>query len=111
MTTVALVVVGVRLFSALLAFGAFRLWKHMDRAERDARYRRRWLLAGGVIYVVSMANAVSKVISGASPVMTLLGLPIPLLMAWFFFRQAIRTKVPSDKSTIDSGVPGNEKVG
>src|SRR5262249_28989153 len=99
MTTALLIIAGVTLFSAILFFGALRLWTHVERAERDAKYRRRWLWAAGLIYLFSVANGVIKLLSGAAPVVALLGLPIPLLMAWFFFaklsaRKSLRTNRP-----------------
>lgn len=65
----------------------------MKRAERDAHCRRRWLLGGTLLYAIAAAAVIADVATGERPVQFLLGLPIPLLIAWYFLRQAQRVKI------------------
>ena len=72
----------------------------MDRADRDARYRSRWLLISGVIVcVLSPVMAVWDVTDGENPIQALAGLVLPLLLAGYVIREVRRTKLPPDAST------------
>jgi hypothetical protein len=66
----------------------------VDRAEHDVRYQRRLLLIGVLLYILNAANVIFKVVAGRQPIQMLLGLPIPLLIAWYLVRRARRVKVP-----------------
>jgi cell division protein FtsW (lipid II flippase) len=99
MTTAVFIIVGVLVACAILFGLLFSSWKHMDRVERDARYRRRWLLIGGLFYAVNTVFVVAGVATGQRPVLALLALPVPLLLAWFFLRQAGRVKIPPGGSS------------
>jgi hypothetical protein len=93
------IVVGVLAASAIFGWSAIILWKHVDRSDRDARYRRRWLLIYGSLYTLNTAAVLADVATGRKPLQSLLGLPIALLIVWYFFRQARRVKIPPDERT------------
>jgi hypothetical protein len=88
------VVVGVVTASALIGWTMFRAAKSWDRAASDPRYRRRQLILLAAVYVVSIMFGVSELIRGNQPVLSLVGLPIPLLIVYWLLRTAGRTKVP-----------------
>jgi hypothetical protein len=88
------------LASAVLGWALFLFGKHMDRADRDARYRNRWLLLfGGVICILGPVMAIWDVASGENPIEALAGLLLPLLFAGYLIRDARRTKLPPGAST------------
>jgi NhaP-type Na+/H+ or K+/H+ antiporter len=92
-------IVGVLLASAVLGWALYLLGKHMDRADRDTRYRIRWLLiCGGVVGVLSPVIAVWDVATGEDPIQAVAGLLFPLLFAGYVIREARRTKLPPDTS-------------
>ena|SRR5215472_395431 len=95
--TLTSILVGVSAASALLGWMAFRLARHMDRVEREPRYRRRWLLYGAAIYGFGIVAGISQVLSGDAPPATLLVVPIPLLFVWLYLRAAKRVKIPPGK--------------
>jgi hypothetical protein len=72
----------------------WRLTRAVERAERDPRYVRRWLILFGALYGFAALTSVSKVISGDAPPLSLIGLVIPVLIAWYCFRAAVRMKFP-----------------
>ena len=63
-------------------------------SESDLRHRRRIFVRLGLIYVAAMAIGIADVLSGREPKETLIGLPIALLLAWFWLRTGLRVKVP-----------------
>lgn len=91
---IAAVIVGVLALSALLAWGTWRVCKTAERAELDPRFLRKILLGLGLLYVISAALALGKVIAGKEPVQSLVGLPIGAALAWLFLRAAVRVKLP-----------------
>ena len=91
---ISTIIVGVLVFSAFLGWGAWRVCKSSERAERDPRYLRRILLSLGLIYVGSAVFGIAQVITGKQPLQSLIGLPIGALLAWFYLRTAFRVKVP-----------------
>ena len=91
---VALTIVGVLLFTGVLAFGLWRVCKSAERAERDPKYLRRIFLFFGIIYLCAAVLQVIDVMRGNNPMITLLGLPVGLGLAWLGFRMARRVKVP-----------------
>ena len=88
------IIVGVLAFSALLGFGAWRIFKSAERAEQDPRYLRRRLLRLGLIYVGCALFGIEEVLTGREPVQSLIGLPIGALLAWFYLSSAFRMKIP-----------------
>jgi hypothetical protein len=87
-------VVGVFAVSALFGWMMFRAAKPWDRAASDPRYRRQKLFLLYAVYVLSMVVGIGEVLRRNQPVQSLLGLPIPLLIAYWLMRTASRTKVP-----------------
>jgi hypothetical protein len=94
--TLISILVGVSAASAPFGWMAFRLARHMDRAEREPRYRRRWLFYVAAVYAFGIVAGVSQVLSGDAPPATLLAALIPLFFVWFFLRAAKRVKIPPD---------------
>jgi hypothetical protein len=94
--TVISLVVAVFAVSALFGWTMFRFAKSMERTHWDPKYRRRKLLYGAAIYGVGIVAGVAEVLSGDAPPATLLALPIPLLLVWWFLRLAKQVKIPPD---------------
>ncbi len=92
--TLAQVIIGVSTATAILGWLLWRRWKSAERAETDLRHRRRIFLRLGLIYVAAMAIGIAGVLSGREPKEGLIGLPVALLLAWFWLRAALRVKVP-----------------
>ena len=88
------IIVGVLAFSALLGWGAWRIFKSAERAEQDPRHLRRNLLRLGLIYIGCALYGIAEVVTGKQPVESLVGLPIGALLAWFYLRAAFRVKIP-----------------
>jgi hypothetical protein len=72
----------------------WRLAQAVERAERDPRYVRRWLILFGILYGFGALTSVAKVMSGNAPPLSLIGLAIPVFIVWYCFRGALRMKVP-----------------
>ena len=89
------IIVGVLAFTAFLGWLMWRMTRAVERAERYPRYLRRWLIFFGALYSLGAVTSVFRVMSGEAPILSLIGLPIPVLIAWYFFRAAIRKKVSS----------------
>ena len=92
--TIASVIAGVSVATAVLALMLWRVCKSVERAERDPRYLRRRLFGLGVIYVGAAVFGIEEVARGKEPIQTLIGLPIGLAFALFWLRMASRVKVP-----------------
>jgi hypothetical protein len=92
--TIALVIAGVSVATAVLAWMLWRVCKSVQRAERDPRYLRRRLFWLGIIYVGAAVFGIEEVVRGKEPIQSLIGLPIGLAFAWFWLRMASRVKVP-----------------
>jgi 4-amino-4-deoxy-L-arabinose transferase-like glycosyltransferase len=90
----ATVIVGVSLATVILGWMMWRGWKSAESAETDLRQRRRIFLRLGLIYVAAVAIGIAGVLSGREPKESLIGLPIALLLAWFWLRTGLRVKVP-----------------
>ena len=90
----ATVIIGVSVATAILGWMIWRGWKSAERAESDLRYRRRIFVRLGLIYLAAMAIGIADVLSGREPKETLIGLPIALLLAWFWLGTGLRVKVP-----------------
>jgi uncharacterized membrane protein len=91
---IATVIVGVLASTAFLAWMMWRAYKSAERAERDPRYLRRRFIRWGLFYVAVVAINILDVATGKQPNMMLLGLPVPVMIAWAFFRTATRVKIP-----------------
>jgi heme A synthase len=93
-SAIAAMIVGVLAFSAFLAWLAWRAFRVANRAERDPRYLRRWLLFFGAIYVAGAVIGVLEVATGREPIQALIGLPIGVCIAWLYLRTALKIKIP-----------------
>lgn len=71
--TIALVIVGVAAISALIGWAMWRSGQHTERVA---------------------AIGTALVLVGAQPKESLFGLPIALLLIWFFFYSARKVNVP-----------------
>jgi heme A synthase len=91
---VATIILGVSVATVFLGWVMWRAARSVERAESDPKYQRRWLIVFGMVYVLGAIVGISNVASGHAPPLSLLGLPIPVLIAWYFVRAAIRVKVP-----------------
>ena len=91
---IATIIVGVLAVSAFLAWGAWRVCKSTERAERDPRYRRRVLLRGGLFYVVCVVFLIAQAGTIDQLIRIIAGLPIGAALTWFYIRSALRVKVP-----------------
>ena len=88
------VIVTVMAVSALFGWMASEVCQSADRAERDARYQRRLLLRGALLYAFCAAFGIEEVVSGNAPVQSLFGLIVPAGLIWFYIKSASRVKVP-----------------
>ena len=95
--TLIIIVVGVSAVSVLLGWMSFRLMRHMDRVEREPKYKRHWLYYGAALYGFGLVTGVTRVLSGDLPPVALLGVLIPLLIVWVLLREAKRVKIPPDQ--------------
>jgi len=95
--TIATIIVGVLTSTVLLYYVGSLAWKAADRANVDARYRRRSLVFVGMIYVVCGTVVIAEVVTGREPLEALFGLPIGAILAWFWIRSGIKTKVPPEQ--------------
>lgn len=91
---VVTIIVGVSVTTAILGWIMWRAWKSAERAETDLRHRRRTFLRLGLIYVAAAVIGVAGVLRGTEPKESLVGLPIGVLLAWFWLRTALKVKVP-----------------
>jgi hypothetical protein len=90
------IVVGVFVAAALGGWAMHRAAKSADRAEQDAKYRRRLFYRGAALYGFGLFVGISQVLSGNAPPATLFAAIIPLLFVWSFLRAAKRVKVPPE---------------
>jgi cation transporter-like permease len=97
---IATSIVGVLAFTAFLAWMMFRTVRTAERTERDPKYLRRRLIRWGMLYVVCAVVLLVEVVTGSQPKAMLLGLPIPALVAWRFFRTAVGVKIPPSLSSF-----------
>jgi hypothetical protein len=75
----------------ILAVIAVVTWRHFRSYNKSARDRRRKvLLMGGAYAVTTIAVVCSEVAHGTQPKLTLIGLPIPILIVWYFWKRANR---------------------
>jgi hypothetical protein len=93
---IAAVIIAVLAFTAALALGMWRMFRRVERAERDPKYLRRQLRRVGWFYVLAALSGIALVVSGNEPKEALIGLPIVALFIWTFFRAASRVKIPPE---------------
>jgi hypothetical protein len=89
------------MFATVLAFAAvvtavggwvlFQAMNSVAKSARNPKLFRGSLIFLTVFYVVNTIIVFSGVVSGSRPPYALVGLPIPILMMWFFWRSAMRT--------------------
>ena len=91
----ATVIIGVSVATAILGWMMWRGWRSAESAESDLRRRRRIFVRLGLIYVAVVAIGIAGVLGGREPKESLIGLPIALLLAWFWLRTGLRVKVPT----------------
>jgi hypothetical protein len=91
---IALVTVAVTVSTAVMVVGIWGAWKDTERAEGDARYRRRVLLRMVMLYVFCAVFGIAEVASRREPIESLFGLPIAAFLAWMYWRAAVRVNVP-----------------
>jgi len=84
----------VLLLTGLFGWGMWSVGRSAERAERDARYRRRNLLRLGVLYFAAVVAGVVAVLTGDAPKLALAGVPVCLLMGWWLVRNAGNVKIP-----------------
>jgi hypothetical protein len=96
--TIAAIIIGVLAFSAIFVWMAWRLFRSVERMERDPKYLRRRLIWGGALYVFAALFAIVQVAIGEQPKQILIGLPIPAFIAWQLLRTANR--VNASKSQL-----------
>jgi hypothetical protein len=87
-------IIGVLAATALLVYAMWAMGRHAERSERDPKYLRRFLFRFGTVYAIGSVCVIVQAANGKLPTEALIGLPIPLLFAWFFLRTASRVKTP-----------------
>jgi len=90
----AAVVVTVFAVAALFGWMMFRAGNSADRAARDPRYRRRQLILIAMVYTVFLVYGITQIAFDSLHTIDLVGLIIPILFVWYFWRAASRTKIP-----------------
>jgi len=90
---IALIVVGVLVATGVLVVAMWGAFRDNERAERDSRFQRRLLRRGGLVYIFAAVFVTYEVATGQEPIYSLIGIPIPLLIGWLWFRAASKVKV------------------
>ncbi len=67
----------VIVLSVLAGFTAYRTSKHVERTERDPKYRRRWLYIPAGMYTLAAFATVIDMANGSIPAWMMFGLAIP----------------------------------
>jgi hypothetical protein len=96
---IATSIVGVLALTAFLVWMMFRTVRTAERTERDPKFLRRRLVRWGMLYAVCAVVLIVEVATGSQPKAMLIGLPIPALIAWRFFRTALGMKIPPSLSS------------
>ena len=91
---IALVVLAVTVSTVVMVVGMWGAWKDTERADGDARYRRRVLLRMALLYIFCAVFGIAEVASRRQPIESLFGLPVAAFFAWMYWRAAARVKVP-----------------
>jgi hypothetical protein len=92
--TTATVIIGVLVATAVMGWMMWRLFRSVERMERDPKYLRRSLIYGAVIYVFGALFGIIEVARGEQPIQALIGLPIVLFLIWVLLRSASKVKIP-----------------
>lgn len=92
----ATAIVTVFAVAALFGWMMFRAGQSADRSARDPRYRRQQMALIAVVYSVFLAYGITQIAFGRLPRLDLVGLIIPILFVWYFWRAASRTKIPPE---------------
>ncbi|MGC2526957.1 MAG: hypothetical protein WA639_04385 [Candidatus Acidiferrum sp.] len=92
----ATAVITVFAVAGLFGWMMFRAGQSADRAARDPRYRRRQMILVAAVYSVFLAYGIMQIAFGRLPRLDLVGLIIPILFIWYFWRAASRTKIPRE---------------
>jgi hypothetical protein len=87
---VAIIIVAVLTSCALMGSSA---WWAFQALEKPSRLRN-FLLLLGAVYIAGAINGIWGVVNGSAPLWSMLFLPIPVLVAWLYFRSAARISVP-----------------
>ncbi|HEY7097768.1 MAG TPA: hypothetical protein VH437_13670 [Terriglobales bacterium] len=88
---IVLIILAVLGTCAFFGWAAWRVCQAADRAERDAKYRRRLLLVMVAPYAFGLLGAISDVLSGKQPAWHLVFLPISAAIIWVLVKAV---KVP-----------------
>ena len=91
---IAGIIIGVLAFTAFLIGALMVGARSAERAQRDPRYARRWLFLLGGFYLLSAVIVVTDVVTGKTPPLSLVGLPVTGFVAWWLLRVALRMKIP-----------------
>ncbi|MGB0104239.1 MAG: hypothetical protein WBC30_17915 [Candidatus Sulfotelmatobacter sp.] len=92
--TIATVIVGVLVATAVMGWLMWQLFRSTERMERDPKYLRRRLIRGAMIYVFGALFGMIEIARGELPIQALIGLPISLFMIWVILRTASKVKIP-----------------
>jgi flagellar basal body-associated protein FliL len=91
---ILIIIISVLAFSAFIGWMAWLSLKSAFKTLENPKRMKRLLTLGAMIYLFGAVNGIVKVATGSAPLLSLIGLPIPLLFIWFFLRAASRVKVP-----------------
>ncbi|MFY9948626.1 MAG: hypothetical protein WA261_00770 [Candidatus Sulfotelmatobacter sp.] len=92
--TIATVIIGVLVATAVMGWLMWRLFRSAERMERDPKYLRRRLIRGAMIYVAGALVGMIEIARRELPIQALIGLPISLFMIWVLLRTASKVKIP-----------------
>ena len=92
--TIATVIIGVLVATAVMGWLMWRLFRSAERMERDPKYLRRRLIRGAMIYVAGALAGMIEIARRELPIQALIGLPISLFMIWVLLRTASKVKIP-----------------
>jgi hypothetical protein len=89
--------IGIFVASAFLVLFLWWGFRSFEKGEKSPKRRRRNIIAVGILYSAIAAYNILRIIVGAEPVKTLIGLPIGLLLIWAYFRGASEVKIPPEQ--------------
>lgn len=92
--TIATVIIGVLVATAVMGWLMWRLFRSAERMERNPKYLRRRLIRGAMIYLFGALFGMIEIARGELPIQALIGLPISLFMIWVILRTASKVKIP-----------------
>jgi len=93
-TQIATIIIGVLVIGLILGYGLWWVAKSADRMSQDPRFRRRVLIGGAVVYIVTGVFIIVGVAARKERVDALYGLPVGAFIAWLLLRAATKTQVP-----------------